>query len=152
MQKCRRCNAVLLQDVLEEVGVPLQALHCIVCGDCVNPLIFYHRKLAVLPEPSRARTTIFDASATGRVLDGPPFISSLSVSTSRSLSRPFRKESDEFGTFLWRMWKAAWQRSVVLPKHSGVYRSRVVMQYSISSPSTTNHVFMAYILVSESVK
>jgi len=94
MQKCRRCNAVLLQDVLEEVGVPLQALHCIVCGDCVNPLIFYHRKLAVLPEPSRARTTIFDASATGRVLDGPPFISSLSVSTSRSLSRPFRKESD----------------------------------------------------------
>ncbi len=68
MQKCRRCDGVLLQDVLEEVGVPLQALHCIVCGEWVDPLILYHRKLAVLPEPSRARTTTFDASATGRLL------------------------------------------------------------------------------------
>jgi hypothetical protein len=68
MQKCRRCGGVLLQDVLEEVGVPLHALHCIVCGEWVDPLILHHRKLAVLPEPSRARTTIFDAAATGRLL------------------------------------------------------------------------------------
>ncbi len=68
MQKCRRCGGVLLQDVLEEVGVPLHALHCIVCGEWVDPLILHHRKLAVLPEPSRARTTIFDSAASGGLL------------------------------------------------------------------------------------
>ena len=65
MQKCHRCGGVLLQDVLEEVGVPLQALHCIACGEWVDPLILFHRTLVVLPEPSRARTTIYDAAATG---------------------------------------------------------------------------------------
>ena len=61
--QCRRCGGVLLEDVLEEVGVPLHALHCIVCGEWVDPLILRHRKLAVLLEPSRARTSIFNASA-----------------------------------------------------------------------------------------
>jgi hypothetical protein len=63
MQKCRRCGGVLLPAVLEEVGVPLTALHCLVCGEWVDPLILHHRNLAVLPEPSRARTTIFNAAA-----------------------------------------------------------------------------------------
>lgn len=69
MQKCGRCGGVLLQDVLEEVGVPLHALHCMVCGEWVDPLILHHRKLAVLPEPSRARTTIFDAATSERYLE-----------------------------------------------------------------------------------
>jgi len=69
MQKCERCGGVLLQDVLEEVGEPVHALHCMVCGEWVDPLILHHRKLTVLPEPSRARTTIFDAATSERHLE-----------------------------------------------------------------------------------
>lgn len=68
MLRCRRCGGILLQDVLEEVGVPLYALHCIVCGEWVDPLIHHHRNLSVLPEPGRARTTVFDAAATEGLL------------------------------------------------------------------------------------
>jgi hypothetical protein len=60
MQKCRRCDGVLLEDVLKKAGVPLYVLPCIVCGAWVEP--------AVLPEPGRTGTTIFDAAATGAPL------------------------------------------------------------------------------------
>lgn len=63
MQKCRRCGGVLLQDVLEEVGVPLHALHGLVCGEWVDPLILHHGNLAVLPEPSRGSHNHLDAAA-----------------------------------------------------------------------------------------
>ena len=62
MQRCRRCGGILLQDVLEEVGTPLHALHCVVCGNWIDPLILHHQTLTVLPEPGRARTTIFNDS------------------------------------------------------------------------------------------
>ena len=66
MQRCGRCGGILLQDVLEEVGTPLHALHCIACGNWIDSLILHHRTLTVLPEPSKPRTTIFDgASASG---------------------------------------------------------------------------------------
>ena len=68
MQRCWRCGGILVQGVLEELGIPLHALHCIACGEWIDALILNHRKLAVLPEPSRARTTIFDAAATGPFL------------------------------------------------------------------------------------
>lgn len=63
MQKCGRCGGILLQDVLEEVGVPLHAWHCVVCGNWIDPLILHHRTVIVLPDPgSRARTTTFNGS------------------------------------------------------------------------------------------
>ena len=54
MQKCGRCGGVLLQDVLEEVGVPLQALHCMVSwrvGRSANPP---SSKTYTVAGPSRA--------------------------------------------------------------------------------------------------
>jgi hypothetical protein len=63
MQRCSRCGGILLSDVLDELGTPLHAWHCVVCGNWIDALILHHQTVTVLPDPgSKARTTIFSGS------------------------------------------------------------------------------------------
>jgi len=72
MKRCGRCGGIMLQDVLEDVGIPLHALHCVACGNWIDSLILHHRTLTVLPEPSKPRTTIFDGVVAGSVNRSKP--------------------------------------------------------------------------------
>jgi hypothetical protein len=63
MQRCSRCGGILLSDVLDDLGTPVRAWHCVVCGNWTDALILHHQTATVLPNPgSKARTTIFGGS------------------------------------------------------------------------------------------
>jgi hypothetical protein len=58
--QCARCSGLQVLEVLRDGGTRTAALRCILCGDVIDGVIHYHRRLlARLPHPSRARPPTF---------------------------------------------------------------------------------------------
>jgi len=58
--QCTRCSGPQVPEVIRDGGTKTLALRCILCGDVIDGVILYHRRLrARPPHPSRARTPTF---------------------------------------------------------------------------------------------
>jgi hypothetical protein len=49
--------------LLETEGQGFQAMHCIMCGDIVDPVILKHRRERVEPRRERARLAVVTAAS-----------------------------------------------------------------------------------------
>ncbi|MBS0170664.1 MAG: hypothetical protein JSR62_09955 [Nitrospira sp.] len=59
---CLRCNSPMYQELYDHLhetqGQQFQAMHCLMCGDIVDPVILKHRRERVEPLGDRARLAV----------------------------------------------------------------------------------------------
>ncbi|MGC3976330.1 MAG: hypothetical protein QM771_18390 [Nitrospira sp.] len=59
---CLRCNSPMYREVFDHVletqGQEFQALHCMMCGDIVDPVILKNRRERAEPRGDRARLAV----------------------------------------------------------------------------------------------
>jgi len=62
---CLRCNSPMYREeydhLLETEGQGFAAMHCVMCGDIVDPVILKHRRERVGPRGERARLSVVTA-------------------------------------------------------------------------------------------
>ncbi|MBX3235100.1 MAG: hypothetical protein KF814_03020 [Nitrospiraceae bacterium] len=62
---CLRCNSPMFRenydDQLETQGQKFSAMHCLMCGDIVDPVILANRRHRVEPRVERARLAVVTA-------------------------------------------------------------------------------------------
>ncbi len=62
---CLRCNSPMFLEVYDDQlgtqGQRFPAMHCVLCGDIVDPVILAHRRRRVEPRLERARLAVVTA-------------------------------------------------------------------------------------------
>lgn len=60
--QCPRCRSIMFQETYDGLegtsGQQIQAMHCVMCGNIVDPVILRHRQQTISPMRDRARLAI----------------------------------------------------------------------------------------------
>lgn len=67
VMNCLRCNSPMYAEIYDHIsetqGQGFPAMHCLMCGDIVDPVILKHRQARVEPRGERARLAVVTATS-----------------------------------------------------------------------------------------